>query len=102
MPGAWLVNRDPPSHVTVTIKKTKGSATMFGPDSQQIEYGSHSLVIDAEDRRVRVFSDLDAPEFQSSRDWRGVCEKLSELGVRELSEVPSENRDGVLCAEGVY
>jgi hypothetical protein len=96
------VNLGPASHVTVRINETKGSGTMFGPDSQQIEYGSHSLVIDTESRKVRVFSDLDAPEFQSSRDWRGVSEKLSELGVRELSEVPSENRDGVLCAEGAY
>ena len=30
---------------------------MFGPDSMQVDYGSHTLVIDAEGRKVRVFSD---------------------------------------------
>ena len=74
----------------------------FGPQSEQIEYGSHCLVIDSEDRKVRIFSDLDTPEYQSSRDWRDVSEKLHELGVRELSENPAESRDGVLCAEGAY
>jgi hypothetical protein len=96
------VNRDPASHVTVTINNNKGSGIMFGPDSTQVEYGSHTLVIDAEDRKVRVFSDLDAPESESSRDWRDVSEKLSELGVRTLSEVPAEQSGNVLCAEGAY
>jgi hypothetical protein len=82
---------------------TKGSIRMaFGPQSQHIDFGSHSLIIDSEDRKVRIFSDLDTPEYQSSRDWRDVSEKLHELGVRDLSEVPSENRDSVLCAEGAY
>jgi hypothetical protein len=75
---------------------------MFGPDSTQVDYGSHRLVIDAEGRKVRVFSDLDVPEVESSRDWREVQEKLSELGVRTLSEVPSEQSGSVLCAEGSY
>jgi hypothetical protein len=74
----------------------------FGSQSQQIEFGSHSLVIDGMDRKVRVFSDLDTPKHEFSRDWQGVSEKLSELGVRELSELPSENRDSVTCAEGEY
>ena len=75
---------------------------MFGPDSTQVDYGSHTLVIDAEGRKVRVFSDLDVPEVESSRDWREVQEKLSELGVRTLSEVPSEQSGSVLCAEGSF
>ena len=75
---------------------------MFGPDSTQVDYGSHRLVIDAEGRKVRVFSDLDVPEVESSRDWREVQEKLSELGVRTLSEVPSEQPGSVLCAEGSF
>ena len=37
---------------------------MFGPDSMQVDYGSHTLVIDAEGRKVRVFSDLDVPEVR--------------------------------------
>jgi hypothetical protein len=98
-----LVNRDLASHVTVTINHHKGSNAMpFGPDSQQIEYGSHSLVIDAENRKIRVFSSMDAPEAQSNRDWEGVQGKLSELGVTALSEVPEEPVDGILIAEGAY
>lgn len=97
-----LVNRDRASHVNVTIDNNKGSEAMFGPDSTKVDYGSHSLVIDAEDRKVRVFSDLDVPEVESSRDWREVQEKLSELGVRTLSEVPSEQSGSVLCAEGSF
>ena len=75
---------------------------MFTPDSRQIEYGTHTLVIDPEDRKVRVFSDLDAPESVSSRDWREVQEKLSELGVRTLIEVPEEQSGSMLCAEGAF
>ncbi len=60
----------------------------FGPQSEQIEYGSHSLVIDTEDRKVRVFSSMDTPEAESTRDWEGVSGKLQELGVKALSEVP--------------
>jgi hypothetical protein len=98
-----LVNAEARPRVAVVNNTTKGSIGMaFGPQSQQIEFGSHSLVIDSEDRKVRVFSDLAAPEYESSRDWREVSEKLHELGVRELSEVPSENSDSVLCAEGAY
>ena len=75
---------------------------MFGPDSMQVDYGSHTLVIDAEGRKVRVFSDLEALEVDSSRDWREVQEKLSELGVRTLNAVPAERPDSVLCAEGSF
>ncbi len=75
---------------------------MFSPDSKQIEYGTHTLVIDSADRKVRVFSDLDAPEIEASRDWRDVQEKLSELGVKTLIEVPEERSDSVLCAEGAF
>jgi hypothetical protein len=75
---------------------------MFGPDSMQVDYGSHTLVIDAEDRKVRVFSDLDALEVESSRDWREVQEKLSELGVRTLNAVPAERSGSMLCAEGSF
>jgi len=97
------VNRDLASNVTVTVNHDKGSNAMsFGPQSQQIDFGSHAMIIDTDDRKVRVFSDLDTPEYQSSRDWRGVSEKLSELGVRELSEVPSDSGNAVICAEGAY
>ena len=75
---------------------------MFGPDNKQVDCGSHILVIDAEGRRVRVFSYLDVPEIESSRDWREVQEKLSELGVRTLNEVPLEQSGSVLCAEGSF
>jgi hypothetical protein len=97
-----LVNRDLTSHVTVTVSNNKGRRTMFGPDSQQLEYGTHTLVIDLEDHRVRVFSDLDAPEVESSRDWRDVSEKLSELGVRTLNAVREERQDSMICAEGSF
>jgi hypothetical protein len=49
-----------------------------------------------------VFSDLDVPDIESSRDWREVQEKLSELGVRTLSEVRSEQPGSVLCAESSF
>jgi hypothetical protein len=75
---------------------------MFGADNKQVDCGSHILVIDAESRKVRVFSDLDVPDIESSRDWREVQEKLSELGVRTLSEVRSEQPGSVLCAEGSF
>lgn len=75
---------------------------MFGPDNKQFDCGSHILVVDAESRKVRVFSDLDAPEVESSRDWRDIQEKLSELGVRTLSEVPAEQAGSMLCAEGSF
>jgi hypothetical protein len=75
---------------------------MFGPDNKQLDYGSHILVIDDEGRKVRVFSDLDVPEVESSRDWREVQEKLSELGVRTLSEVPAGQSGSMLCAEGSF
>jgi hypothetical protein len=96
------VNRDPARHVNLTIDNNNGSGTMFGPDNVQVDYGSHTLVIDAEGRKVRVFSDLDALEVESSRDWREVQEKLSELGVKTLSEVPSKQPGSVLCAEGSF
>lgn len=97
-----LVNRVLASHVKVTIDSQKGSGIMFGPDSTHLEYGTHTLIIDSEDRKVRVFSDMDAPESQSSSDWRDVSEKLGELGVKTLSEVPEENWDSVMCAEGSF
>jgi hypothetical protein len=95
-------NRDFSGRVEVLVINHDRSGIVFNPDSMQIAYGTHTLVIDPEDRKVRVFSDLDAPEIESSRDWREVQEKLSELGVKTLIEVPEEQSDSVLCAEGTF
>jgi hypothetical protein len=95
-------NRDFPGRVEVLVINHDRSGIVFSPDSTQIGYGTHTLVIDPEDRKVRVFSNLDAPESESSRDWRDVQEKLSELGVRTLIEVPEEQSDSVFCAEGAF
>jgi hypothetical protein len=74
----------------------------FSPESEQIDFGSHSVIIDREDRKVRIFSDMGASEIESSRDWRDVQEKLSELGVRTLREFPQQGSAGFLVAEGAF
>jgi hypothetical protein len=97
-------NRDSRGRVQVvaTDQGLSGDLMSFGPQSQQIEYGSHSLVIDAENRKIRLFSSMETPVAESSHDWEGVQGKLSELGVKILSEVAEEQVDGILVAEGAF
>jgi hypothetical protein len=74
----------------------------FNAESERIEYGSYTVVIDHQDRKVRVFTDLDSPELGSDRDWSEVQAKLGELGVGTLDEVPGEGGERVLVAEGSF
>jgi hypothetical protein len=77
-------------------------AESFSPESEQIEYGVHSMIINHEARKVRVFTASDATDAEIPLDWIAVDAKLAELGVETLSEVPEEQYDGILCAGGAF
>jgi hypothetical protein len=76
----------------------------FSPGSEQIDFGIHIMVIDHDERKVRIFSQAHVLEEADQRDWEAVSAKLRELGVTTLSEPDDEHGSDATTdvAEGTF